>query len=502
MNEDEGGRIFFARPPRAPDRDAEIDLVSVGVDIGSSTSHLVFSRLSLARGASRTRLLASETLYDGEILLTPYAEGESIDIARLGRFIRRQYDLANVDPEMIDTGALILTGTAAGKRNAAAIGALFAGVAGRFVAVTAGDALETTLAAYGSGAVVASREEGVAVMNIDIGGGTSKIARCIAGAVTDITALDIGARLVVLDTDGAVARIESAALALAADARVTLVPGEVPQEGALVALAELMAARLYEAVGGAELSAAARALHRLPPLRDRETPGMLSFSGGVAEYIYGREGRRFGDLGPLLADAVLARMRNWGPALHFGSEGIRATVVGASQHTVQISGTTIVVDPPDVLPLHGLAVLAPDLPLDGEALDPDAIAGAISKALGRLDLTDAETPVALYYRFRGPATHARLDALCRGIGRGLAGLIARGLPLVLVGKGDIAGLVGLHCRAELELAVPIVSIDGIELREFDTCDIGLPLDLAGALPVVIKSLIFPVTAPREATPDA
>ncbi|MDB5406432.1 MAG: eutA, partial [Rhodospirillales bacterium] len=212
--------------------------------------------------------------------------------------------------------------------------------------------------------------------------------------------------------------------------------------------------------------------------------------------------RRFGDLGPALADAVLARMRRWGPVLRFCSEGIRATVVGASQNTVQVSGTTIVVDPPSVLPLHGMAVLAPDLPLDREALEPEAIAGAIRDTLGRLDLADADAPVVLYYRFRGSATHARLDALCRGICRGLGDLLARGLPLVLVGKGDIGGLVGLHCRAELGITVPIVSIDGIELREFDYCDIGLPLDLAGALPVVIKSLVFPVAAPRKAgTPE-
>ncbi|MDB5409789.1 MAG: reactivating factor for ethanolamine ammonia lyase, partial [Rhodospirillales bacterium] len=331
MSEADGGRIFFARPPRAPDRNAEIDLVSVGVDIGSSTSHLVFSRLSLARGSSRTRLLSSEVVYDGEILLTPYADGDTIDTAALGRFIRRQYDLAHVDPEMIDTGALILTGTAAGKRNAAAIGRLFAGVAGRFVAVAAGDALETTLSAYGSGAA-ASAQEGVAVMNIDIGGGTSKIALCVDGAVADLTALDIGARLVCLAADGTVACIEPAALVLAADAGVTLVPGEVPADGALAAVAELMATRLLEAVGGAEMTAATRALHRLPPLRTRKIPNMLSFSGGVAEYIYGRETRRFGDLGPALADAVLARMRRWGPVLRFCSEGIRATVVGASQN--------------------------------------------------------------------------------------------------------------------------------------------------------------------------
>jgi ethanolamine utilization protein EutA len=487
-DDEEGGRVFFARPRRAPDRDTEIDLISVGVDIGSSTTHLVFSCLRLLRSGSRTRLRSSEVVHDSEILLTPYAEGDTIDTDALAVFMGREYARADIEPEMIDTGALILTGTAAGKRNARAIGALFAGESGRFVAVAAGDALETTLSAHGAGAVAASAEERVSVMNIDIGGGTSKIALCMDGAIVDLTAIDVGARLVCVDATGAVCRIEPAGRRFAAEIGLTLEIGDHPPAGALEAVADLMAARLFEAVGGAPMTDAALALHRLEPLRNDRRPDLLIFSGGVAEFIYGRENRRFGDLGPLLADAVMARMRRWGPILRFGSEGIRATVVGAAQNTVQVSGTTIYVAPQDALPLRGLAVIAPNLPLAGETLDPRDIAAAIAMALMRLDLTGSENPVALFYRWQGSATHARLAAFCEGIGLGLGQLLARGLPLVLVGDGDVGGLVGLQCR---NIAAQVVSIDGITLREFDFCDIGAPLDASGALPVVIKSLVFP-----------
>jgi ethanolamine utilization protein EutA len=273
----------------------------------------------------------------------------------------------------------------------------------------------------------------------------------------------------------------------------------VPADGALEAVAEAMAARLFEAVGGAPMTAAAQALHRLEPLPPGPAPDLLMFSGGVAEYIYGREARRFGDLGPLLADAVLARMRRWGPILRFGSEGIRATVVGASQNTVQVSGTTIYVTPPEVLPLVGLAVIAPDLPLQPEVLDPLAIAAAIGAALRRRDLTGSDTPVALFYRWAGSATHARLDAFSRGVGLGLGLALAgrAGQLVVLIGDGDVGGLVGLQCRA---LADSVVSIDGITLRDFDFCDIGAPLDASGALPVVIKSLVFPGEAGAPGLP--
>ena len=478
---EEGGRVFFARSRRAPDRDSEIRLVSVGVDIGSSTSHLAFSRIVMRRAGQRARVVRREILHESDILLTPYASDETIDTDALGRFIGAQYARADIDPEMIDTGALILTGVAAGKHNARAIGTLFAGETGRFVAVAAGDALETTLAAQGSGAVATSARDGVRVMNVDIGGGTSKIAICEAGSVVDLTAIDVGARLILFAADGRVSRIEPAARELAASAG--LVVGEVPPNGASAVVAKLMAQLLFEACGGAALSDAARSTLRLPALQGAFVPDQLSFSGGVAEYITGREPRRFGDLGPLLADAVLERFRGWGPAIRFADEGIRATVIGASQYSVQLSGNTIFVDPASVLPLHDLPVIAPQFDL-GEAIDPDAVSAAVGAALRRMGV---DGPVALSYRWRGDATHARIDAFCTGLVKGLA----TGLALVLVGESDVGGLIGMHLRRNKQFGNPLVSIDGIVVREFDYIDVGELLQISGGVPVVVKSLVFP-----------
>jgi ethanolamine utilization protein EutA len=187
-------------------------------------------------------------------------------------------------------------------------------------------------------------------------------------------------------------------------------------------------------------------------------------------------------------------VKGWGPRIEPPIEGIRATVVGASQYTIQVSGSTIFVTPLDVLPLRNVPVITPDLPLDDETLDVGAIAAAVQGALRRLDLHGGRQPVALCYRWRGSATFARLDAFCRGVADGLASVLSRGLPLVLVGDGDIGGLVGIHCREEARLPNPVVSIDGIVLKEFDFVDIGAMLEASGAVPVVIKSLVFPTTA--------
>ena len=181
--DEQGGRIFFSSTGRSLEGEDQICILSVGVDIGSSTSHLVFSRIVLERLDSRYVVTERETFYQSDILLTPYASADTIDADALGAFLEKQYENALVDPDEIDAGALILTGVAVRRSNARRIGELFARQAGKLVAVSAGDNLETVMAAYGSGAVARSIRDGAPVMNVDVGGGTSKIAVCRDGAV-------------------------------------------------------------------------------------------------------------------------------------------------------------------------------------------------------------------------------------------------------------------------------------------------------------------------------
>jgi ethanolamine utilization protein EutA (predicted chaperonin) len=504
VSEEDGGRVFFSSVGRSLEVEDEIRLTSVGVDIGSSTSHLAFSHLVLERLDNRYVVSKREVFHESEVLLTPFVDDTTIDAAALERFIDAQYERAGLAPSAIDTGALILTGVAVRRANARAIGELFAAQAGKFVAVSAGDALEATLAAFGSGAAARSIRESARVMNVDVGGGTSKIAVCEAGELVEATAIDLGARIVAFDADGRVERIEEAGRRFAAEAGLALRPGSAPDPAALDRMAERMAERLFEAMSRPTLSSETAALLRLEPLRNARAPDVVTFSGGVSEYIYGREARGFGDLGPRLARAVRARAESWGPRFEQPEQGIRATVIGASQYTIQVSGSTIFVSPHDALPLRNVPVIAPALPLDDDTLEPRAIAAAISSALRRLDLHEGDRPVALFYRWKGSATFARLDAFCRGAAGGLDRLLGRGHPVILVGDGDVGGLVGIHCREELRLPGAIVSVDGIALKEFDFVDIGALLEASGAVPVVIKSLVFPASAAlgRDATAGA
>jgi ethanolamine utilization protein EutA len=490
-----GGRVFFSNVRRSLEEEDEIRLVSVGVDIGSSTSHLVFSRLVLERVDNRYVVTEREVFHESDVLLTPYtADLTEIDKAKLGAFIDKQYEMAGIDPMSIDTGALILTGVAVRRNNARAIGELFAAQTGKFVSVSAGDGLETTLAAFGSGAAARSLREKCRVMNIDIGGGTSKIAVCERGEIVEMTAIDVGARTLSFDAEGKIVRIEEAARRFAAEVGLTLEMGAKPDEAKLDALIDRMAERLMECISAQKLSSETASLLRVDALKNDKKPDAVTFSGGVSEYVYNRQKAGFGDLGPKLAAAILKRVTAWGPRLERPDEGIRATVVGASQYTIQVSGSTIFVNPLDVLPVRNVPVITPDLPLEDEELNVDALAASIQTALRRLDLHEGEQAVAMCYRWGGSATFRRLDDFVTGVRKGLSVHMGKGFPLVLVGDGDIGGLVGIHCLEEQKMTNPIVSIDGINLKEFDFIDIGAMLETSGAVPVVIKSLVFPTSA--------
>jgi ethanolamine utilization protein EutA len=492
----DSAKASFSNANRHMSEEEELRLTSVGVDIGSSTSHLVFSRLELTLEGTRYRVTRREVLNESEILLTPYVDDTKIDVEALEAFINRQYKNAKIKRDEVDTGALILTGVAVRRRNARAIGELFAQEAGKFVAVSAGDGLEATMAAHGSGAVAHSAKIGGVVLNIDIGGGTSKFALCHNGKVQEVSAIDIGARLLAFDSDGAIVRIEEAGKKHAGWAGFTVVPGQrIPQDN-LKKMVAAMTDKLFAMLKPETLTEDIKGLLRLPPLTYEGEIDCLMFSGGVSEFIYNREKTTFGDLGPLIAQEIHRRMADLEMLVMEPAARIRATVIGASQYTVQVSGNTVFISPEDAVPVRNIAVVAPEFPLDTEDFSKEAVREATLTALRRLDLSSGRQPAALAFHWEGSATFFRLQAFCSGIVEGWKDLLAKGHPLVLVNDGDIGGIVGLHFQEELKIQNPVISIDGIALNDFDFIDIGTLIPSSGSVPVVIKSLIFPV-APEQ-----
>jgi len=484
-------RASFSNANRHMQEEENLQLTSVGVDIGSSTSHLVFSRLELTLEGSRYRVTKREVLNESRILLTPYVDETRIDVEALGSFINQQYKAARIRRDDVDTGALILTGVAVRRRNARAIAELFAQEAGKFVAVSAGDGLEATMAAHGSGAVAHSAKIGGCVLNIDIGGGTSKFALCNNGKVQEVSAIDIGARLLAFDPDGAVVRIEEAGRKHASWAGLTVELGQKFPRDNLKKMAAGMADKLFAMIRPEAINEDIKSLLRLPPITYKGEIDCVMFSGGVSEFIYNREKTTFGDLGPLLAHEIHRRMADSDILVMEPAARIRATVIGASQYTVQVSGNTVFISPEEAVPVRNVAVVAPEFPLDTDDFSKDAVRDATLTALRRLDLTSGRQPAAVAFHWEGSATFSRLQAFCAGIAEGWKDILDKGHPLVLVNDGDIGGIIGLHFQEELKVQNPVISIDGIALNDFDFIDIGALIPSSGSVPVVIKSLIFP-----------
>ncbi len=284
-------------------RSERITLNSVGIDIGSSTSHLIFSRLTLRRQgvalSSRFVVINREIIHESPILLTPYVDKTTIDTNKLGDFIHEAYRNANLTPEDIDTGALIVTGEATKKKNAEAISALFSAEAGKFVCATAGHNLEAILAAYGSGAVHMTYHEGgdFTVMNVDVGGGTSKIAIVQSGKVIDSCAVEVGARLVAMDENGVINRLEDTALKIAKMAGVSLRLGDVMSEDDKEKFSKVLCDSLFAVMERGQLSPQVKDLLLTPNLDFKDQIHAVMFSGGVSEFIYGYEKRNLEILG-------------------------------------------------------------------------------------------------------------------------------------------------------------------------------------------------------------
>ena len=473
-----------------------VTLVTVGIDIGSSGTQVIFSRINLRRYGedltSRYYVVSRETLFQSPVALTPYSSDERIDDAALGAIIDEAYAAAGVEARDIDTGVVILTGEALRRENAEAIAALLAEQGGDFVTATAGHHMESMLAAYGSGASKLSYDQSKRFLNIDIGGGTTKLGIVENGDVTVTAALHIGGRLQVVDDIGRLTRLDPAGKFHARQAGFFWSRGDVLSPAQLDKVAASMADLLMAALTQRPLPHALEPLCLTDPIADFGRIDGIMFSGGVGEYVYGREDRDFGDMGRRLGRAIRARIDAgalpW-PLLPAG-ECIRATALGASEYSVQLSGNTSYISKPgELLPRRNLQVLQPSYVCE-ESIDADKLAKAIRAHFTAFDLIEGEGEVALALRWRGAPSYERILAFAEGIRHGLATTIERRKPLYIMLDGDVAQTLGAILREELLIESEILAIDGLVLRDFDYIDLGRIRMPSFTVPVTIKSLLF------------
>ena len=470
-----------------------IALTSIGMDIGSSGTQVVFSRL-LMRGpgepaAMRRHAKSRETLYTSPVVMTPYAAGDAIDIERLRGTLARAFQAAGLTPDDIDTGAVIMTGAAAQQTNAPAITAMLAQAAGDVVAAAAGDHMEAALAAHGSGAVERSRALMGRVLNIDIGGATTKLAIADCGRIVATAAMRIGGRQMALDRQGRITRLHEWAREHARRCGLDWQMGAAPSRAEMEAVAQAMAALTCAGAQGRPEAADLFVTDAF------DAPAQLEgvmFSGGVAEYVHGHETRDFGDCGRMLGRAIATQITQglWPWPVLEATSRIRATVLGASEHTVQLSGATSFVSAPaKLLPRRNLPVLQPFFDFRGD-VDAQALAHAIKNHRRNFGDDDPGRECALAFRWRGAPEYLRLRDFAEGIAGGLADRIAAGTNLYILIENDAALSLGAIVKQELAITSEVLVFDSIALRDFDYVDLGRIRLPSGMAPVTIKSLLF------------
>ncbi|QWZ10161.1 ethanolamine ammonia-lyase reactivating factor EutA [Nocardioides panacis] len=403
-----------------------LELLTIGIDIGSSTSHLLFAKVVLRRRttdlSSRFEVVDRQVVWTSSIIHTPFREDGMIDAHELSHFIADAYSAAGLTAADVDSGAVILTGEAIKRPNARAIDELFASQSGKFVCASAGHELESLLAAHGSGATGLARRRGETGLHVDIGGGTTKLALIDAGEVLDVAAFAVGGRLLAQDGTGAWARIDDSARLVADDLGVELTPQTAADPEVRRRICERLAQVAVDEILGAEPDALGKSLELTTRIDRTATPAYLTFSGGVSEYVFGHETGDYGDIAPELAAQVVRQLGERAdiPAIDAGQR-IRATVIGASQYTVQVSGKTIHISDPSVLPVHNLPVVHLGK-VDSATADRETIAAAVRRGaeMRGVDLAD---PIAIGFGWEGLPAYAALEQLALGIQDAAGGVV-------------------------------------------------------------------------------
>jgi ethanolamine utilization protein EutA len=470
-----------------------VELTTVGIDIGSSTSHLLFARVLLQRQtqglSSRFVVIERHVIWRSPIMLTPFLPGGTIDAARLATFINEAYEKAGVSRHDVDSGAVILTGEAIKKTNARAIDEIFAAEAGKFVCATAGHKLECTLAAHGSGAVALSKQRQSCILHVDIGGGTTKLALIDKGQIVALQAFAVGGRLIAQDDEGNWTRFDDSVQLVAKEQGWPTDAASLADEALRIRYAERLAQIAADYILGAELDGLGKALSLTEPLPAQPKPTAFTFSGGVGEYIFTYDEREYGDIAKHLAHALTKQLSSRSRlSLIDPGQRIRATVIGASQFTVQVSGKTIYLPQTKALPVHNIPVVRPRLSL-AATIDEHAIADAFRTAIANMDKEPSQS-LAFAFTWEGDPEYSRLAAMGRAIKAVAAPEGHRDELLVLMIDGDIGKTMGRILAEELDMPGQVVSIDGVQLQELDFVDVGDLIDPPGVVPVVIKSLLF------------
>lgn len=478
-------------------------ILSVGIDVGTSTTQVVFSKLQMDNAGGyfsvpRVAIVDKEVVYKSEVYMTPLKTDVLIDTEALRDIVAAEFRKAGYRPEDTDSGAVIITGESARKENSDAVLKSLSDFAGDFVVSAAGPDMESLIAGKGSGAWQYSMDHHCRVANLDIGGGTTNVVLFEDGETLARGCLDIGGRLICMNPQGIITKVSPAAAVMAQAAGVSVSVGDRCDELKLTAVTRQMAAALNAYLGvGTGTSAGGKAD---TILRQIKTPGSsdfpvpekvqaVFFSGGVADLIYHESADTwaYGDIGVMLGRAIReSRLFTDFQKMEPG-ETIRATVVGAGTYTTTISGSTITYSD-DIFPLKNIPVIKLD-----EELQEACFAGETEPVIRRiqwvLGQNDEEHFILAMPGKRNPG-YTEMKRAAASIRQIMDRVQPPGEPILLVIESDIAKAMGQMIRQQPDLKRQVVAIDSIHVEDGEYVDMGKPMMNGMVIPVVVKTLIF------------
>ncbi|MBD9001532.1 MAG: ethanolamine utilization protein EutA [Coprococcus catus] len=473
-------------------------ILSVGIDVGTSTTQVVFSKLQMDNAGGyfsvpRVAIVDKEVVYKSEVYMTPLKTDVLIDTDALRDIVAAEFRKAGYRPEDTDSGAVIITGESARKENSDAVLKSLSDFAGDFVVSAAGPDMESLIAGKGSGAWQYSMDHHCRVANLDIGGGTTNVVLFEDGETLARGCLDIGGRLICMNSQGIITKVSPAAAVMAQAAGVSVSVGDRCDELKLTAVTRQMAAALnaYLGVGTKDIDAILRQI-KTPGSSDFPVPEKVQavfFSGGVADLIYHESADTwaYGDIGVLLGRAIReSRLFTDFQKMEPG-ETIRATVVGAGTYTTTISGSTITYSD-DIFPLKNIPVIKLD-----EELQEACFAGETEPVIRRiqwvLGQNDEEHFILAMPGKRNPG-YTEMKRAAASIRQIMDRVQPPGEPILLVIESDIAKAMGQMIRQQPDLKRQVVAIDSIHVEDGEYVDMGKPMMNGMVIPVVVKTLIF------------
>ncbi|MGM0235966.1 ethanolamine utilization protein EutA [Enterococcus sp. AZ117] len=468
-------------------------LLTVGIDLGTSTTQLVLSELTVENFASaftvpRISISDKKVIYRSDIIFTPLLNQSEIDAEPIKAFVAEQYRQADIHKQDIQMGAVIITGETARKSNANNVLRALSGYAGDFVVATAGPDLESIIAGKGAGAQTYSETKRKPVVNLDIGGGTTNLAVFKDGEVIDTACFDIGGRLIKLDQQKKITYIAPKIQEIINKKGLTLHLGDQATEQNLLPIISELVAVLENSIGLGTQSPFYQLLVTNHPLRKGEELPIVTFSGGVADCLNTTSTNlfKYGDIGLLLGKYLRKSLIFSEKEVLESAETIRATVVGAGSHTAEISGSTIAYRE-QILPIKNIPILK--LAQEDETLTVTELGQRIQEKLNwhRIE----ETPqIALAIRGMSNPTFADIQRYGQGIVEGLASLVAEQIPIIVMVDEDMAKALGHALSAHLPKDYPFICLDSVKVENGDYVDIGLPVAEGAVLPVIVKTLVF------------